>query len=86
MDKLSDKIDETGKVVAQHDKSLGTLDRTVDKLSTVIDKWAETIMRVDKETAINSNNIKWDWKMIAAAGFVITILVSIIANAITGMF
>lgn len=82
--KVVDKVDKLSVKVERQDVTMTKLERIVDKLSDSVDKLATTLVQVDKETAINTNNINWDWKMILAAGSIITILLGLVLQGFGG--
>jgi len=65
------------------DATLEGFKDAIKDLNTTVLRLAEILNRVDKETALNSNNIKWNWKTILAAGSVISFLTAIILSFIT---
>jgi len=69
--------------VNSHEKTMLSFEKTVDKLAASVDKFADTTIRIDKETAVNTNNNVWNWKMILAAAGGISLLLATVSTLIT---
>ena len=86
VDKMTERVDNINVKVEKHDISIDKFEKAVDKLTGTVELLDSTLTRVDKETAINTHSIQWNWKTIIAAGFVITLLVSAIGTLLTRIF
>lgn len=83
VEKVVSKVERLSVKVERQDVTMTKLEKIVDKLNDSVDKFADALNRVDKETAVNSNNINWDWKIILALGTVAMFLLATIGTIIT---
>lgn len=71
---------------AEQGITLKHLSETLIKLDITLSKFIETFNQSDRaiaiQTAVNSNNISWNWKTILAAGGIISFLVAIVLTFI----
>ena len=92
VERSTERVEEkTNSIFKLLTKLTDTIESIDDKLDSYIKDVRQEIKdtnirlnKVEKEAALNTNNITWNWKTILAAGTVITFLISVIGQIFVG--